>query len=223
MTVPSPRLRGEGERLDPQSRSDEGLLRVPRWQLPLTPNPLPAPRGEGAHRVCRTRMPSNARLCTARAASHPGPIAPDAFVVLFTCQTAHLVPAARFAPEVLPLCFTHPDEGVAERRESYGCSDTRGPAHDAAGQAPCVSRRRPPLGARTVAILGGGAALPLTGIRAGSVTANSRVRVVVPGGGPLPPGAAVTNASLRLQDASGRRPSLSKAENGLIPCAIRSQ
>src|SRR5262245_40545489 len=138
--------------------------------------------------------------------------------------TAHLVPAARFfAPEVLPLCFTHPDEGVAERRESYGCSDTRGPAHDAAGQAPseapCVSRRRPPLGARTVATLGAGAALPLTGLSAGSVTATSHIRVVVPGGGPLPPGAAVTShaagrhASLRLQDVSGRRPSMSKAGN----------
>src|SRR5262245_33511152 len=166
-------------------------------------------------------MPSNARLCTARAASHPGPIAPDVFVVLFTCQTAHLVPAARFAPEVLPLCFTHPDEGVAERRESYGCSDTRGPAHDATGQAPCeapcVSRRRPPLGARTVAILGGGAALPLTGIRAGSVTANSRVRVVVPGGGPLPPGAAVTShrrGTPRLAPSSGCLRTTPFAEQG---------
>jgi hypothetical protein len=34
-----------------------------------------------------------------------------------------------------------------------------------------------------VAILGAGAALPLTGIAAGSVTANSHVRVVVLGGG----------------------------------------
>ena len=75
------------------------------------------------------------------------------------------------------------------------------------------------LPALTVAILGAGAALPLTGIAAGSVTANSHIRVVVPGGGPCLPGrrlriaAAGRHASLRLQDASGRRPLKSKAEN----------
>jgi hypothetical protein len=104
-----------------------------------------------------------------------------------------------------------PDEGVAERRESYGCSDTRGPA--LSGQARHLARRlaspyggRPPPGARTVAILGAGAALALTGIAAGSVIANSHVRVVVPGGGPLPPGATVAShrrGTPRLAPPSG--------------------
>jgi hypothetical protein len=122
-----------------------------------------------------------------------------------------------FCARVLLFGFAQPHEGVAERRESYGSSETHGPARDAAGQAPseapCVSRRRPPLGARTVAILGAGAALPLTGIAAGSVTANSSH----PGRsarrrGPCLPGrrlraaAAGRHASLRLQVASGRRP-----------------
>src|SRR5215467_4808457 len=41
------------------------------------------------------------------------------------------------------------------------------------------------------------AALPLTGISAGSVTANSHIRVIVPGGGPLPPGATVASSRRR--------------------------
>src|SRR5262249_39056748 len=96
--------------------------------------------------------------------------------------------------------------------ETYGC--LRGirwactiRAGQAPSEAPCVpSGGRPPPGARTVAILGDGAALPLTGIAAGSVTANSHIRVVVPGGGPLPPGAAVTShgrGTPRLAPPSG--------------------
>jgi len=38
--------------------------------------------------------------------------ASDAFGVLFTFQTAHLVPAARFCTRGLRLCFTHPKRGV---------------------------------------------------------------------------------------------------------------
>src|SRR5260370_20180611 len=54
------------------------------------------------------------------------------------CQTAHLVPPTRFLrPGSATLASRTPNERVAERRESYGCSDTRGPALDAAGQAPC--------------------------------------------------------------------------------------
>src|SRR5262249_58589545 len=54
-----------------------------------------------AARAC----PANARLCTARAASHPGhAIAPDGFVTLFTCQTARVssFPRRVFAPG---FCF----------------------------------------------------------------------------------------------------------------------
>ena len=49
-------------------------------------------------------------LRCARAASHPGrTTASDAFVALFTFQTAHLVPAAHVCTRGLPLCFTHPE------------------------------------------------------------------------------------------------------------------
>jgi hypothetical protein len=89
----------------------------------------------------------------------------------------------------------------AERRTG-ACEAPVGPA--LSGQARHLARRlasayggRPPPGAHTVAILGAGAALPLTGIAAGSVIANSHVRVVVPGGGPLPPGATVANRRRR--------------------------
>src|SRR5262249_23279844 len=85
----------------------------------------------------------------------------------------------------------------AERRTD-ACEASVGPA--LSGQARHLARRlaspyggRPPPGAHTVAILGGGTALPLPGISAGSVIANSRIRVVVPGGGPLPPRAVVTS------------------------------
>jgi hypothetical protein len=136
----------------------------------------------------------------------------DHVQVLFTFQTAHLVPAARFCARVLHFGFAHPGEGwrSAERRTD-ACEASVGPA--LSGQARHLARRlaspyggRPPPGAHTVAVLGFGAALPLTGIAAGSVTANSHIRVVVPGGGPLPPGAAVANrrrGTPRLAPPSG--------------------
>src|SRR5262245_2930139 len=73
------------------------------------------------------------------------------------------------APGFCFLASRNPKEGVAERRETYGClRGTRG-LLSAAGRQ--LARRlaspyggRPPPGARTVAILGYGAALPLTGI-----------------------------------------------------------
>jgi hypothetical protein len=53
------------------------------------------------------------------------------------CQTAHLVPAAHVCARVLQLCFINPRvEGWAERRETFGCSGTRGAYHDAIRQAP---------------------------------------------------------------------------------------
>jgi hypothetical protein len=77
----------------------------------------------GGHSLRRPRI-SDAPLRCARAAPHPGhTIAADAFGVLFTFQTAHLIPAAHFCARVLRLCFTHPpNEGWAERRETFGCS-----------------------------------------------------------------------------------------------------
>src|SRR5262249_8577345 len=94
----------------------------------------------------------------------------------------------------------------AERRTD-ACEASVGPplpgaARHLARRLASPSGGRPPPGARSVAILGAGAALPLTGIAAGSVTANSHVRVVVPGGGPLPPGATVASCRRRgIHDA----------------------
>jgi hypothetical protein len=135
-------------------------------------------------------------------------------------------PRRVFAPGFCFFASLTPRKGwrSAERRTD-ACEASVGPA--LSGQARHLARRlaspyggRPPPGARTVAILGAGAALPLTGIAAGSVTANSHVRVVVPGGGPLPPGATVASRRRRTprlapysRIVSRTRPLLSKAEN----------
>src|SRR5262245_7934556 len=77
---------------------------------------------------------------------------------------------------------------------------------------------RPPLGAHTVAILGSGPALPSPAFAPDRLQRAPRARVVVPGWrGPGLPGRrlriadAGRHASLRLQDVSGRRPSMSEA------------
>src|SRR5207237_10234330 len=106
---------------------------------------------------------------------------------------------AFFASGFLPRCFTHPDEGVAERRESSGaCEAPVGPARNAAGQAPseapCVPRRTLASRRSTVAVFGSGPALPSPELLPDRSQRAPRVRVVVPGGrGPVPPGAAVAN------------------------------
>jgi hypothetical protein len=80
-------------------------------------------------------------------------------------------PRRVFAPGFCLLASLTPMKGwrSAERRTD-ACEASVGPA--LSGQARHLARRlaspyggRPPLGARTVAILGAGAALPLTGIR----------------------------------------------------------
>src|SRR5262249_5588145 len=125
-------------------------------------------------------------------------------------QTADLVPAARFAPGFCILASQPRMKGWRSAESRYGCSDTRGPAHDAAGQAPgeapCVSRRRPPLGARTVAILGGGAALaspafmPERKLLAPGFVVPGRAVPCLPGRAVPSPRAAGRHASLRPQD-----------------------
>src|SRR5262249_5748370 len=108
-----------------------------------------------------------------------------------------------FCARVLLFGFARPTKGwrSAERRTD-ACEASLGPALSSPLPPQCGGR--PPPGARTVAILGAVAALPLTGISAGSVTANSHIRVVVPGGGPLPPGATVPVPP--PQDATPRSP-----------------
>jgi hypothetical protein len=82
---------------------------------------------------CRTRAsPSWGGAVTITALA--GPIS--------RCQTAHLVPAARFcARGFAPLLRSPRIEGWAERRETFGCvRSTRGAYHDAIRQ---VLARRP--------------------------------------------------------------------------------
>ena len=59
-----------------------------------------------------------------RAAPRPGhAIASDAFVALFTFQTAHLVPAAHVCTRGLQLCFAHPEPrgGRSAEKRSGAC------------------------------------------------------------------------------------------------------
>src|SRR4029453_17425703 len=93
------------------------------------------------------------RFAAARAASHPGHAISCICHSYSRCQTAHLVPAARFCARGLHLCFAHPNEGWAERRETFGGSaehpgDTPYGGVSGACEAPCVPcAGRSPLGA----------------------------------------------------------------------------
>ena len=79
--------------------------------------------GAAQHEVVRCRPgtvpvcggPGSAvqRFASARAAPRPGHArASDAFVALFTFQTAHLVPAAHLRARGLHLCFANPNRGA---------------------------------------------------------------------------------------------------------------
>src|SRR5262249_25909094 len=170
-------------------------------------------RGEGAHRVCRTRMSSKCTALHGAAASHPGhAIAPDGFVTLFTCQTARVssFPRRVFAPGFCFLASRTLMKGwrSAERRtDACEAPVAALGGRQATSEAPRVPIRGTPASRRSHrGDFGLRAALPLTGISAGSVTANSHIRVIVPGGGPLPPGAAVTShgrGTPRLAPPSG--------------------
>src|SRR5262249_47246355 len=157
----------------------------------VCPSPHPSPRFAG-----RGSRPSlRAIILTARPS------------VLFTFQTPDLVPAARFLrPGFCLFASRTPMKGggaprdVRVLRHPWACTIGAGQGPSEGPWLPYGGR--PPPGAHTVAILGAGAALPLAGIGAGSVIANSHVRVVVPGGGPLPPGATVPEPP--PQDATPR-------------------
>ena len=111
---------------------------------------------------------------------------------------------AFFAPGSLLLCFAHPIEGWAERRETFGClRDTRWARSNVACQA--LARRlashdagRSPPRRSTVAVLGSGSALPSAALapdwlqRACSQPGPPGMR----GPGPLP-GQAVTSRRRR--------------------------
>src|SRR5258708_30480338 len=146
----------------------------------------------------------------ARAASHPGhALSSDALVSpIHFSNSPSRSRGAFFAPGFCFVASLHPDRRVAERRETYGCSDTRGPARDAAGQAP--ARRlashnagRPPPGALTVAIFGSGAALPSPAFAPDQSQRAPRARVVVPGS-PLSVPPETTGAEPPPRDATPR-------------------
>ena len=120
------------------------------------------------------------------------------------CQTAHLVPAARFPrPEFATLLRSPESRGGRSAEKRSGAAAPVGPAHDAAGQA--LARRlashdagRSPLGAPPWRFFTRGRA-SLTGIRAGSVTASSSQpgRSAWRAGVPGLPGQAVTSRRRR--------------------------
>ena len=145
---------------------------------------------------------------------------PFAVIPISRCQTAHAywfprrVRARAFA---LASALT-PNEGWAERRETFGCSGTRGASHNAG---------RSPLGAPPWRFWASGPRFrllrhppPYNGghLPSGSVQRAPRSQVVVPGGrlpGPpeasgYEPPAAGRHSPLRLQDRLRRRPSMSE-------------
>src|SRR5262249_37483901 len=148
----------------------------------------------------------------------------DHLQVLFTFQTAHLVPAARFCARVCFFRFAHPDEGwrSAESRRVLA----RHPWPALGGrQAPWRRRLASHTGEARLPALApwrfwaAGPRFLSPAFAPDRSQRTPRIRVVVPGGGaPASRGdgsraaAAGRHASLRLQDASGRRPSKSKAE-----------
>ena len=138
-------------------------------------------------------------------------------------QPVFFVPAARFCARVLHLCFAHPNRGWAERRETFGCSGTRGAcSHASKTRVNALMTRharrlrgalRPMTrDARLSALHRGGFGLrgraSLTGICAGSVTANSshpgrsawRATSRASRGERLRAAAAGRHASLRIRD-----------------------
>jgi hypothetical protein len=144
-----PRLRG---------RAREGACNKTHARK-LTPSP-PSPVNGGGSRpsVGRVKTEFAARVdCSTPADSRDIAqlVAEPRLPFLFTCQTARVSSFLRrgFAPRFCFLCFAHPNRGVAERRETYGC--LRGirwacanGAGQAPGEAPCVPNGgRPPPGA----------------------------------------------------------------------------
>jgi hypothetical protein len=156
---------------------------------------------------------------------------PTAFVALFTFQTAHLVPAARFPrPGFCIIASLTRIEGWAERRETFGCSAEHPWGVSCASKtrvnalmtryARRLARRlashnagRSPLGAPPWRFWASGPRFRLRHDPR-SVQRAPRSQVVVPGGrlpGPpeasgYEPPAAGRHASLRLQDRLRRRP-----------------
>ena len=107
--------------------------------------------------------------------------------VLFTCQTAQFVPAARFLRPGFAFASRTRNEGWAEHRETYGRS-CEAPVRRVRTRQALVRRLaslvRGTLASRrsTVAILGSGPALPSPDLRPDRSQRAPRIRVLVPGG-----------------------------------------
>jgi len=155
------------------------------------------------------------------------------------CQTAHLVPAARFPrPEFATLLRSPESRGGRSAEKRSGAAAPVGPAHDAAGQA--LARRlashdagRSPLGAPPWRFWAPGAALPSPSrpppynggqLPCGSVQRAPRTQVVVPGGrGPCLPRRAVTSRrrrTPRLAPHSGSSLEHALDEQGCVGSSI---
>ena len=101
------------------------------------------------HPSRRAHAPRDEGRLSSRLAAEPFSVIPSS-----RCQTAHLVPAARFCARGLQPCFTNPESrgGRSAERRSGARRNTRGVRHNAAYQA--LARRlashdagRSPLGA----------------------------------------------------------------------------
>ena len=167
-----------------------------------------------------------------RAAPRPGhTIASDAFGALFTFQTAHLVPAARFCARVLPLCFANPNRGVggAPRNVRVLGGTPVGRIMTRYARRLRGALRPMTRDARLSALHRGGFGLPGPRFRAPAVLQRRAVALRIraassshPGrsawrAGSLPPEAngyeppaAGRHSPLRLQDRLRRRPSMSE-------------
>jgi len=80
----------------------------------------------------RIRAPQDEGRPSSRLAAEPFSVIPSS-----RCQTAHLVPAARFCARGLQPCFTNPESrgGRSAERRSGARRNTRGVRHNAAYQA----------------------------------------------------------------------------------------
>jgi hypothetical protein len=135
---------------------------------------------------------------------------------LFTCQTADLVPAARFCVRVLHFGFATPNEGVAERRESSGACEA--PVACSRRQAGALrGALRPHTGDARLPALSPwrfwatGPRFPSPALRPDRSQRTPRIRVVVPGGGA--PASRGDSCEPPPQDASFRASFLQEVEN----------
>jgi len=170
------------------------------------------------HPSRRAHAPRDEGRLSSRLAAEPFSVIPSS-----RCQTAHLVPAARFCARGLQPCFTNPESrgGRSAERRSGARRNTRGVRHNAAYQA--LARRlashdagRSPLGAPPWRFFTRGRA-SVSGMTRSRTASSSqpgpsawRATSRASRGKRLQAAAAGRHASLRLRDRLRRRPSMSE-------------